>query len=380
MVKVPYHLIDDPAELKELLDALLAIESEPDLAGVLRRVVEAARQLTRARYAALGVLAPQGRHLAEFVSSGIDAATAADIGRLPHGEGILGLLIREARPLRLADLRTHPDAAGFPPGHPDMGSFLGVPLLVRDAVYGNLYLTEKEGGGEFSEGDEALAVALATAAGVAVDHARLQRRVGELTLAADRERIARDLHDTVIQRLFATGLSLQSSLSLVLDATLRERIEEAVGDLDATIRQVRATIFDLEQPERSEHGLRARVLSVCAEAARSLGFDPEVRFSGAIDDRVDEETSVELLSSLREALSNVARHADAHWAEVELSARDELALRVVDDGVGPGPSGDGVGRGVSNMKARAKGLGGGCTVAARPGGGTEVRWVVPAAP
>lgn len=376
-VEVPYHALEDPEQLKELLDALLSIESEPDINGVLRRVVEAARLLTGARYGALGVLERNGKGLAEFVYSGIDEETAARIGRLPHGEGILGLLVVDPRPLRLEDLRTHPDAVGFPPGHPEMRSFLGVPLRVRDAVYGNLYLAEKEGADAFDDDDEALAVALATAAGIAVDHTRLQERVGELTLAADRERIARDLHDTVIQRLFATGLSLQSSVGRVHDPEVRSRLQEAVDDLDATIRQVRATIFALEQPPPAAPGLRPRVLSICEDAARSLGFEPEVRFSGPIEERVEEEVAVELLSSLREALSNVARHAEASWVRVSLAVGDEIFLVVADDGVGPGSLPAPGGHGVLNMQARARSLGGRCTVTPGDSGGTEVRWVVP---
>ena len=129
-----------------------------------------------------------------------------------------------------------------------MRSFLGVPLLVRGEVFGNLYLTEKQGATEFSEADEGLVVALAGAAGIAIENARLHARLGELTLAVDRDRIARDLHDTVIQRLFATGLSLQSTLPLAQDPELRSRIEQAISDLDDTIHQVRTAIFALEPP------------------------------------------------------------------------------------------------------------------------------------
>lgn len=383
---MPYHDLRDPEQLKGLLEAVLTLESGLELSGVLQRVVAAARQLTGARYGALGVLDEKGQGLAEFVHEGVDEATASAIGHLPHGEGVLGALILDPRPLRLAEVSRHPDAVGFPPGHPEMHTFLGVPLRVRGVVYGNLYLADKEAGGGFDADDEALVVALASAAGLAVDRARLRARVGELTVAADRERIARDLHDTVIQRLFATGLSLQSSLSLVHDPELRARIEEAVADLDGTIRQVRTTIFALEQPADAGPGLRSRVLSVCAEAARSLGFEPEVGFVGAIDHRVDEDAAVELLSSLREALSNVARHAKARWVRVELAVGEDLVLVVSDDGVGPSghlgaaeraePDEEG-GQGIANMDERARSLGGQCVIGPRPEHGTEVRWEIP---
>ena len=146
---------------------------------------------------------------------GIDDETYGAIGHLPEGHGILGLLIVDAKPLRLPDLNEHPDSFGFPPHHPPMRSFLGVPIRVRDEVFGNLYLTDKSSGESFTEVDEELVVGLAGAAGVAIENARLLARVHDLALAEDRERIARDLHDTVIQRLFATGMSLQSTVRLV---------------------------------------------------------------------------------------------------------------------------------------------------------------------
>ena len=177
-----------------------------------------------------------------------------------------------------------------------------------------------------------------------MENARLHARVQRLTLASDRERIARDLHDTVIQRLFATGLALQSSLPLVDSVDLRDRLESAITDLDDTIRQVRTTIFSLEPPSTAERGVRARVLEVCADAGRSLGFEPEVRFAGPIDRQVSVGLASELLATLREALTNVARHAGASQAEVELSVDHDLHLRVLDDGAGAVPSGVGPGQ------------------------------------
>jgi signal transduction histidine kinase len=279
----------------------------------------------------------------------------------------------------LADLSEHPDSAGFPPGHPPMRSFLGVPVKIRDRVFGNLYLTEKQGASEFSDGDKELITALASAAGIAVENARLHARVQRLTVAADRERIARDLHDTVIQRLFAVGLVLQSSLPLVDNAELGQRMETAIADLDDTIRQVRTTIFSLEPPSTAQRGVRARVLEICADAGRSLGFEPEVRFVGPIDRRVSGEMATELIATLREALANVARHARAHQAEVEVSVGDDLRLRVLDDGVGAHGTGPPGGKGLRNMADRAASFGGSFELRVRPGGGTELSWRVPLA-
>lgn len=374
---MPYHAIRDPERLHALLDAAVVIGTDLDLHGVLERVTETACSITGARYGAVGVLDHEGKRLAQFVTVGIDEATFKKIGHLPEGAGILGLLIVDPRPLRLADLSTHPDSVGFPPGHPSMRSFLGVPLRVGEHVFGNLYLTEKQAAPEFTEEDEALMVALAALAGVIVDHARLLAKVGDLTLVADRERIARDLHDQVIQRLFGTGLALQAILPLTDDEGVRGRIDEAINQLDETIRQVRTTIFALEPPPAAERGLRVRMLEVCADAARSLGFEPEVRFAGAVDSSIDPDTATQVLATLREALSNVARHARAHRVQVDLSVDDMAHLRVVDDGIGVTQRPYEPGRGLANMAERAASRGGSFALATPGGGGTEVSWQVP---
>lgn len=377
MPVVPYHGVSDPAKLQALLDAVLVIESDLDLVSLLRRIVASATELVGARYGALGVIDPSGKALAEFVHVGIDPAAVEAIGRLPEGDGILGLLITDPRPIRLADLGEHPSSVGLPAGHPPMRSFLGVPVRVRGQAYGNLYLTEKADGSEFSEDDEQLTAALAAAAGIAIDNARLHARVRELTLTEDRDRIARDLHDTVIQRIFAVALSLQAASGVTRDPDLAGRLQTAVGDLDETIRQIRTTIFALEPPPTAQGGLRVQVLELCGEAARSLGFDPAVRFAGHVD-LVPVHVGVETLATLREALSNVARHARAGRAEVSVTASaNELRLEVVDDGVGTAAPAGGAGKGVANMAERAGALGGSFALSARPEGGTRVEWRVP---
>jgi signal transduction histidine kinase len=375
---VPYHDIRDPERLHALLDAVLLIESDLDLEAVLHRIVAAACTLTRARYGALGVLDQHGSGLADFVTVGLDPEVAARIGRLPEGAGVLGVLITKAKPLRLSDLGRHPLSVGFPAGHPPMRSFLGVPILVRGEVFGNLYLTEKEGGAAFTDTDEALTSSLATAAGIAIDHARLHATVADLALVADRERIARDLHDTVIQQLFGVGLELQAVVPTVEPDTAKARITEAVGTLDDIIRQVRTTIFALAPPPSAAGGLRSQILAVCADAARSLGFEPEVRLSGPVDSAVSPQVARELLAVLREAVANVARHARACRVEVSVAAGSGVSLEVRDDGVGLPPHPDHhPGRGLTNMAERARSLGGHCRVAAHPEGGTVVEWRVP---
>ena len=377
MTIVPYHQVSDPAKLQALLDAVLLIESDLDPVNLLQRITTAAAGLVEARYAALGVLDEAGNGLSEFVHVGMDQARVEAIGQLPDGDGILGLLIVDPVPIRLAVLADHPESVGFPAAHPPMRSFLGVPIRVRGQVFGNLYLTEKVDGLEFTEEDEQLISALASAAGIAVENARLHARVRALGLAEDRERIARDLHDTVIQRVFAVALSLQAAEGVAADPNLAGRLRSAVADLDETIRQIRTTIFALEPPLSARGGLRTQILEIRSGAARSLGFEPEVHFTGPVD-QVPEHIGLELLATLREALSNVARHARATRASITLAGSvDEFHLVVVDDGkgvVGPVAS---TGKGLSNMAERAEALRGSFTLSAQPEGGTRLDWKVP---
>ena len=367
-----------------LLDAVVALSADLSLPNVLKRIVEAAAAVSGARYAALGVLAQDQpdlkRGLVEFVTHGIDSRGIRAIGHLPQGLGILGLLITDPKPRRIADIGAHPAYAGFPAHHPPMTSFLGVPVMVRDQVFGNLYLTEKQGAAEFSQSDEDMVVALAGAAGVAIENARLHQRLEQVAVLGERERIARDLHDTVIQRLFATGMGLQSLVGRMEESDLRVRLQQAVDELDETIREIRITIFDLEARDAEKDGLRTRVLSLTGEATATLGFAPKVHMDGPLEAATDAPTQEELLKTLREALSNVVRHANASSVEILLrAASGTITLRVADNGVGL-PKDARRGHGLDNMQTRAESLGGVCELSARRGGGTVVTWRVPASP
>jgi signal transduction histidine kinase len=356
----------------------MTVSSGLDLPTVLQQIVESAAELVDARYGALGVLDPSRTRLAQFITVGIDDETHRAIGHLPEGHGILGLLILDPRPIRLPDLKEHPDSYGFPPHHPPMHSFLGVPVRLRDEVFGNLYLTDKQTGEVFTDVDEELVVALAGAAGVAIENARLHARVQELTLLEDRERIARDLHDTVIQRLFSTGLALQGAARLAHNRELVDRLERAVEDLDVTVKHIRSAIFGLERTRATEYGLRSRVLDLAGEAGGPLGFEPRVVFTGPLDSTVGEETGEELLAVLREALSNAARHAKASEVDVEVTAADSvLLLRVADDGVGPPAEIREGGLGLRNLARRAERLGGEVELRARDPQGSSLEWRVP---
>lgn len=362
---------------RRLREALVLVASELDLDVVLLRIAEAAAGLVDARYAALGVLDEHRTGLARFVYTGISEEEVARIGHLPEGKGILGLLISDAANLRLPDLSAHASSTGFPPGHPPMRSFLGVPVVVRGEVFGNLYLTEKDGGGPFTQDDEDLVVALAGAAAVAVENARLHAQVADLMLLEERDRIARDLHDHVIQGLFATGLSLQGASRLAEVPEVRDRIEAAVDELDRTIRRIRTTIFELHAPPLGGRSLRRELSDICAEGSRVLGFDPELVFDGPVDTVSSDAVVEHAGAALRELLANVARHAGASHVTVTARAgAGRLSLQVEDDGAGVGDIGAG-GRGVANLRARAAQLDGVFTLEPGPSGGTTARWDVP---
>ncbi|HEX3490215.1 MAG TPA: GAF domain-containing sensor histidine kinase [Streptosporangiaceae bacterium] len=532
-----------PPASHSLLDAVVAIGRHLELDVVLRQIVLAAVTLVDARYGAMGVIGDEGR-LIEFVTVGLDAGQIAAIDHWPEGRGLLGELISNPEPLRLPDMSAHPRSFGFPPGHPPMKTFLGVPVRVRDSVFGNLYLTEKRGGADFDQDDQAVVTALAAAAGVAIENARLYeearrqqawlratadttqrllsgdepaqvlalvteqcrqisgadlvvlalpvgngrqlvieyasgegaeqaigivlpvgqslsgmvldsgkplvigdfehddraapaareqlnlgpavvvplgapgkvrgiltagRRPGSLplpplavevliTFAAqagvglelaehrrdaerfavfeDRDRIARDLHDLVIQRLFATGMSLEGATALAGGTEVGRRVSSAVDALDETIKEIRSAIFALHtRPDPAEAGLRTRILGVVEEAAFAMGFAPGLRMAGRLDERVSAEIEEHLLSALREALSNAARHSGASRVDVTVEAGQDLLLVVRDNGIGI--SGSGRRSGLANLAERAQLLGG--TLDTRPaeGGGTELTWRVP---
>ncbi len=377
---VPYRSIEDPVRLRRLLQAVLLLQGDLSLPDLLHHLVEEATSMTGARYGALGVLDENRTGLSQFITVGVSPAEEARVAHRPEGLGLLGLLIADPRPLRLADLHTHPASAGFPDGHPPMTSFLGVPVMTRDEVYGNLYLAEKIGGPEFTSDDESLAVALAAAAAIAIENGLLHERAQEVALLEDRDRIARDLHDAVIQRIFAVGLSLQGVSRKELPDGVAVRLQQAVDDLDGAIRQIRSSIFELaaNRPARS---VRADLHALVRELRPVLGFEVPVSFDGPVDSVVGDRIAEHLLSAAREALTNVARHAQARSASVSVATgAGWCTLEVVDDGSGPGvpvANGTSGGLGLGNMRRRAENLGGTLVVEAAPGSGTLLRWRVP---
>ena len=365
-----------PDDLQHLLDAIVSIGSELSLPVVLRRIIETATDLVDARFGALGVLDESGTHLSQFLYSGIDDTTAAAIGDLPSGKGILGTLIVDPRPIRLAELSAHPDSFGFPANHPPMGSFLGVPIRIRDQVFGNLYLCEKSTGPEFTAADEELVIGLATAAGVAIENARLHTRVGELHVVEDRERIARDLHDTVIQRMFAIGLSMQGLAATTSDTTTSARLEQMIEDLDDTVRDIRTTIFELQRPRIPGRSLRQEILDLVDEIHGHSTFDIAIRFDGPVDLAVPDAIADHLIAVVRESVTNAVRHSGGSKIDVDVSVNDHIEARIGDNGNGV-DDGAPRGNGLHNLRSRAHDLGGECTVSRSNDGGTLVVWRVP---
>jgi signal transduction histidine kinase len=530
------------AQVQNLLDAFLSVSTGLDLPSTLRRIVESACDLVDARYGALGVLRQGGGGLAAFIHVGIDEALAATMGHLPEGKGVLGQLISEPHPLRIPDLGQHPSSVGFPPHHPPMKTFLGVPVLVRGEVFGNLYMTEKRHG-RFTAEDEAVLTALAGAAGIAIHNARLyeeseirrrwlaavadvravlletpsaadaltliaeriaglteadaswlfmgphpetgaytmsaqsgkglndltderfapgdspvldaldqadgvvtmdlsgmayesrnphidwgpciaiplrgthsdnavviaarkvgadpfdpsitplvkafadqasvaldmaarQRLARQLDVYEDRDRIARDLHDHVIQRVFAAGLALQAVLPRVDDAQARSRVGFVVRQLDDTVRDIRTTIFDLQTTDGADAGgsVRRRLLDIVNETADGI-LEPTVRMSGAIDTLVTGELAADVEAVVREGVSNAARHSGGGHVTVTLDVADEVVVEIVDDGRGIDPQA--ARSGLRNLEQRAGGHGGQSAVEVVRDGGTRLRWSAP---
>jgi signal transduction histidine kinase len=535
--------------MRGLLEAVVAIGSGLDLESTLRRIVEAAVGLVDATYGALGVIG-EGKRLAEFIPVGLSQEEIGRVHHWPEGRGLLGLLVDDPRSLRLADIAEHPASSGFPDGHPPMRSFLGVPVRVRDEVFGNLYLTNKRGGGEFTEDDEAVLVALGAAAGVAVENARLYeaarrqqrwieasaevttkllsgsapaevladitRRALELSgadlavlalpddqgrrliityaegdgadatrglvlpagqslsgqvlasgepvtsddfaaddraaqsargamsqigpaivfplgtpgnvrgvltvgrlhgappfpptlgdmmgafaaqaavalelsagrddaellsLYEDRDRIARDLHDLVIQRLYATGMSLEGAMPMITRPEVASRITNAVDAMDETIKEIRATIFALQARDTDPPDVRTDIVSIVEDMTPLLGFAPSLRLGAGLGGQIKPEVAEQAFAALREALSNAARHSAATRVDVtvDVGADRTLIVLVTDNGIGI-PD-DGRRSGLRNLANRAEKLGGelrlGPADPGQPTPGTRLEWRVP---
>jgi len=385
-----------------LLEGALELAAEHDLDHILERMVRWATEVARARYGALGVYGAAG-HIERFVHVGIAPEVAARIGRLPEGRGLLGEVIVADGPIRVVDVAADPRSCGFPPHHPPMRSFLGVPVRVGERRFGNLYLTEKEGGGAFDEEDERLVVTLAAFAAAAIESALLLRTERELATArerselqrevlarvidaqeAERARVARDLHDQIGQSLTSVllGLHLVDG-SLSVDAPdvddARERTQEVRELVALALDEVRQLAFDLRPTVLDDVGLVAALRRLATDLGERSGVPVELTVTGVDDEtRLEPEIETVVYRVVQEALTNVARHAKATCAAVAVTVRPQGVLATItDDGVGfavgPGPLRS---LGLAGMHERASLVGGRLEIASA-GTGTTVLLEVP---
>jgi signal transduction histidine kinase len=382
--------------LSALVDAGLALAADLDLDSLLQRIADLSREVLDARYGAVGVVGDAGE-LMKFVYSGIDEQTAHEIGHLPDGRGVLGALIEENRPLRLREISQHPRSFGFPDHHPPMSTFLGVPIVVRNRVFGRLYLTEKAEGAEFTKDDERIALTFAAQAGVALENARLvanytavalenerlTEALRDLAVLEERERISRELHDGVIQSIYSVGLSLQGSQTLLKrdPSKAEERVDAAIAELDNVVRDVRSYIFELQPKMVEEKGFSAAI----SELVRDLEVNTLAHATIDLDEvacgAIAAAGKAHLLQFVRETLSNIARHAQA--SEVEVSCGvvgDHIELRIEDDGVSFDPASVKRGHGLTNMEDRAVQLGGKLEITPRQPKGTSHVLSIPRPP
>ena len=359
--------------------ATRAIAGELDLDRVLQVIVDSVRELVHARYAALGIVDASGR-IERFITSGISAEERELIGAPPRGHGLLGLIIRESRAYRIPDISKHPDAYGFPAHHPPMGSFLGLPVRSGGVSIGNFYLTDKEGEPEFSEQDQRLVEMFALHAGIAIQNARLHSRVQRLAVIDERIRIGRDLHDGIIQGIYAVALSLEDVPDLMTEdpAEANARVDRAIDRLNSAIGDIRTFIVGLGA-DAAAASIGSRLAGLADELLLTSGarmaLDLDLADVAEIDARLSIDAATQLLQIAREALSNAIRHSGAPRARLSLRAQDaEAVLSVEDNGQGFDttiPPGRGH-LGLVNMRDRTISVGGAIDISSRIGGGTRI--------
>ena len=369
-----------------LVQAGLVLASDLSVPSVLGKIVELACDVTDAKYGALGVLGPDGV-LEDFITTGVSDEERAAIGHLPRGKGLLGVMINQARPLRLRRITDDRRSIGFPANHPPMTSFLGVPITVRGTVYGHLYLTEKRNAPEFTQDDERAAITLATQAGVAIENARLFADAQERLAMEERNRLARELHDSVSQALFSMTLQTRAAqLALEKDGldprgSVASRLSMLRELTEGAHAEMRALIFELRPEAIREEGLvgaiRKHADGIAARDELPIHIDaPEDRIALPAD------VEKEMYRITQEALTNVAKHAEARQAWVRLyPPRDEsseLVIEIEDDGTGFDPSRPRPGHlGLDTMAERAAKLGGRLEISSTPQQGTLIRAAVP---
>jgi signal transduction histidine kinase len=367
----------ETSALQAMSDAVLAIAAERAVEPVLQRLVESARQLASARYAAIGV--PDGEGAFErFVTTGMTDELVAAMGPLPRTHGLLGAMLESERPYRTVDIRQDTRFRGWwPRAHPTMRSFLGVPIVARGGIIGAFYLTEKVGAEAFDEDDQQLIEMLAAHAAIAIENARLYERSRELSVVEERNRVARELHDSVTQNLFGVVLAADAAATLLdrdHDAA-RVQLQRVQELARAGMEELRSLIFELRPAALADEGLAATLRKHLGILRRVHQQDISLKVAGT--PRPGGATDGDVFRIAQEAVHNAVRHARADHIAVGLSARNgHLVLTVDDDGVGfdPGASAIRARRlGLTSMEERAKALGGRLTIDSRPGEGTRVR-------
>jgi signal transduction histidine kinase len=363
--------------LKAVSDAVLAVAAELSVEEVLQRLVESARELADARYAALGVPDGEGG-FSQFLTAGMSEAMIAALGPLPRQHGVLGAMLEEREPFRTPDIHGHPRFRGWwPKGHPDMRSFLGVPIVARDRVIGAFYLTDKIGAAEFGDGDQDLIELLAAHAAIAITNARLYEESRELSVLSERNRLALDLHDAVSQKLFGLVLAAESAGTL-LDrdpGAAREQVAKLQSLAQEARDELRSLVFELRPPDLERDGL-CGALRKHVELLQRL---QPVEIDLDLDAELDREPArdSEVLRIAQEAIHNSLRHAHAQHLAVRLHRENgRVLLEVEDDGVGFDPSARALRAthlGLTSMEERAERMGGRLEIRSAPGSGTKVR-------
>jgi signal transduction histidine kinase len=367
--------------LKAVSDAVLAVVAGLSVDEVLQRLVDSARELAGARFAALGLPDGEGG-FRRFLTSGMSDELIASLGPLPRQHGVLGVMLDTPASYRTRDIHEHPRFRGWwPSTHPDMRSFLGVPIVTGGEVIGAFYLTEKLDAPDFSDDDVELIELLAAHASIAIANARLQEQARELSVVAERNRLALDLHDAVSQKLFGLVLSAEAAGTL-LDrdpAAARQQVERLQGLAQDALGELRALVFELRPLDIESDGL-AEALRKHVQLVRRLEeLDVELVVEG--EPEHDAPRDQELLRIAQEALQNVVKHASAQHVSVTLRNGDGwFSLEITDDGVGFDPAAEGIRSrrlGLTSMEERAERVGATITIDSAPGEGTTVRLEVP---
>ncbi len=325
-------------QLTVLSELARDIAAELSLEHVLQKIVESAQTLIQTKYAALGVHDGQGR-LSQFITVGVEAAVRRKIGLLPTGQGLLGHLLEKGESLIVSDLKQHPASVGFPPHHPQMTQFLGVPIFSKDTLIGALYLTDKKDGSDFTAADQDLIETLALQAAISIENARLYEQTQRLAVLEERERIAQDLHDDIIQSVYAVGLALdQAKLDMsTAYQTSMEQIDLSLKSLSGVIQDIRGYIFDLRPQAESVQfkNLKGRLEGLAQELKANIRLPVQADISPDIDTYLNEQQATHLFYIAHEALSNAIRHAKANQISLTLRKEEDLIiLQVQDDGLG----------------------------------------------